>query len=169
VGQLLSNLINILCLFVLARVTPLHLGELITTGAQQVHSLESSFTGCGAEGVHTNCTVEVPKGAEPLFDLLKTGLDQGTATALSGNIEVECKDVTFFKVTIKCMFEDNGVTLSAGANHLTANDTTIKKEKGTLCPTLTKVDGYSGRYPQTPIPTSTSSSSSTSEHSLKTP
>ena len=142
VGQLLNSLLNVLCLNVLATVTPLDLGELKTTGAQPVHSLHSEYTGCGAEGLHNNCTVTVLE--EPLFDLLKTGLDQGSATALNGKTEIECKNSTFFKITIKCKYNTTGLLLSAGGNHITANETVVNKESGTLCPSTSKIDGLLG-------------------------
>jgi len=154
VGQLLSSLLNVLCLNVLATVTPLDLAELQTRGpqwgAQPIHSLHSEYTGCGAEGIHTNCTVTVLE--EPLFDLLKTGLDQGSATALNGKTEIECKNVTFLKITIKCKYNTTGLLLSAGSNHLTANETVVTKESGTLCPSESKVDGLLGPLPGDPNP-----------------
>jgi hypothetical protein len=85
--QLLSSLATILCLNVLAVAeadkgstgTPLHLQTTL------------SFTGCGTNAAHTDCTVTVLE--QPAQNLLKTALNKGTLSpdpAQPGLVNLNC-------------------------------------------------------------------------------
>ncbi|HEX6754245.1 MAG TPA: hypothetical protein VF093_11755 [Solirubrobacterales bacterium] len=72
-----------------------------------LHTTEFSITGCGASPNHSNCTfttIEVP-----LFELTKTGLNEGVLTALSGKRKVQCSLGGFGK--INCTYDETGMEL----------------------------------------------------------
>jgi hypothetical protein len=129
VWRLLSSLINILCLSVLKRATPLELGE-----PQLVHTLELTFAGCGTGAAHSNCTVSVDQ--LPLLHLLKIGLDTGVLTALNGSFEVECPNLG-----IDCLYDLEGAQFSMGNQHTTALQVPVKPLGGPFfCPPEPKLD-----------------------------
>ncbi len=68
VGKMLTSYFNILCLGYLVEATTLGLGN-----PQQIHTTIQTFQGCGTSSTHSNCTVTIPNGQQPLFNLLKTG------------------------------------------------------------------------------------------------
>ncbi len=130
VGKLLSSLVTVLCLGVLIEATPLALGN-----PQEVHTLESAYTGCGTGSAHNNCTVTVEE--EPLGSLLKTGLDEGSLSVLSGRVRLVCSSPS-----INCVYDTAGSLFSAGAGMLTAEKTPTKELGGKLiCPNEGKLDG----------------------------
>ncbi|HEX5376573.1 MAG TPA: hypothetical protein VFW48_10505, partial [Solirubrobacterales bacterium] len=53
-----------------------------------MHMTALTFTGCGTNAAHNNCTVSVT--ILPLLDILKTGLNQMAWKALSGKIKAAC-------------------------------------------------------------------------------
>jgi hypothetical protein len=122
VGELLAA-IDVLCLGYLVEATALGLGN-----PQSVHSLSQSFTGCGTGSGHNNCTVSVESGQQPLFDLLKTGLDQGVLTALSGQLRILCANLGF-----DCLVDLTGAEFEADGGHLTANSTLVTLLGGFIC------------------------------------
>ncbi len=130
VGKLLSSPVTVLCLGVLVEATPLAEGS-----PQAIHTLEMSYTGCGTNSAHNNCTVTVEE--QPLADLLKTGLDEGSLTATSGRTRLQCSSLG-----IDCKYDLEGALFSIGAQHLTANEATITELGGKLlCPDEGFLDG----------------------------
>jgi hypothetical protein len=124
VGELLAA-IDVLCLGFLVEATALGGGS-----PQSVHSLTQSFTGCGTGSGHNNCTVSVPSGQQPLFDLLKTGLDEGVLTALSGQTRLQCPNIG-----LDCLYDAAGMEFEVGGGHLTANETGVTELGGKFfCP-----------------------------------
>jgi hypothetical protein len=124
IGQLLGA-IDILCLGFLIEATALGLA-----GAQEIHSLSQSFTGCGTGSAHSNCTVSIPAGQQPLFNLLKMGLDEGTMYAEKGQLQFKCSNIG-----LDCLYDLVGMEFDVGGGHLTTGETTIT-ELGdkVLCP-----------------------------------
>jgi hypothetical protein len=124
VGRLLAA-INVLCLGFLVEADALGLGN-----PQEVHSLSQSFTGCGTGSAHNNCTVSIPTGQQPLFDLLKIGLDQGILTALSGQTRLECPNLG-----LNCLYDVAGMEFEVGGNELKAENTPTTELGGKFfCP-----------------------------------
>ena len=143
VGKLLSSLATVLCLNVLATGEPLELGS-----PQLVHGT-TEYTGCGTNATHTNCIVKVL--AQPLLHLLKTGLDEGSLTALNGETLVDCKEVTIFKVHIHCFYLTAGILFKVGGQHLTAEKTPVEFKEGEgICPEKPTLDGLLKNLATTP-------------------
>ncbi|HEY5709746.1 MAG TPA: hypothetical protein VIS51_10150 [Solirubrobacterales bacterium] len=129
IGRLLAS-INVLCLGILIEATPLGLGD-----PQQIHSLTQTWSGCGTGSAHSNCTVTVPE--QPLFDLLKTGLDEGVLTGLSGQLRTVCSNLG-----IDCLYDAAGMEFEVGGGHLTANEVGVNELGGKFfCPDEGVVDG----------------------------
>ncbi|HEY5709748.1 MAG TPA: hypothetical protein VIS51_10160 [Solirubrobacterales bacterium] len=129
VGRILAA-INVLCLGILIEATPLGLGN-----PQSIHGLTQMYTGCGTSSAHNNCTVTVQE--QPLLDLLKTGLDEGALTALSGRIRLQCSNLG-----IDCVYDLEGTEFSVGEGHLTANETSLNELGGQFfCPDESLLDG----------------------------
>jgi hypothetical protein len=146
VGKLLSSLATVLCLNVLATATPLGLAEAPTP--QSVHAT-TEYTGCGTNSTHTNCTVTVNE--QPLFNLLKTGLDLGSLTATNGLTHLVCTEVGFFKVKVDCVYDSTGILFKVGAQHLTAEKTPVKFVEGSFfCPENSTLDGLLENLAETP-------------------
>lgn len=132
VGKLLGALVTILCLNFLVIAAPLSLGT-----PQEVHGIEMSFTGCGSSTSHNNCTVTTEE--QPLFSLLKTGLDEGSLTALSGSFRIQCSNLG-----IDCKDHTAGSLFASSGGHLTANKTPIIAELKVgagFCPVKGELDG----------------------------
>ncbi len=130
VGKLLSSLVNVLCLTVLAEATPLALGK-----PQNVHTLASSYTGCGTGAAHDNCTVTVEE--QPLGTLLKTGLDIGSLTLTSGRERLQCTNLG-----INCVYDNEATLFEVGAGHLIAEKTpTVELGCLFFCPNEGQLDG----------------------------
>jgi hypothetical protein len=130
VGKVLTTLAPILCLGVLVDASALGLSL-----TQSIHTLASSYTGCGTGSAHDNCTVTVEE--EPLAELLKTGLDEGSLTLVSGRVRLQCSNLGF-----DCKYDQGGALFSAGAQHLTANNVEVKELGGKFfCPDWLEVDG----------------------------
>jgi len=124
VGKLLAA-INVLCLGFLVEATALGLGK-----PQEIHSLSQSFTGCGTGSTHNNCTVSIPAGQQPLFHLLKIGLDLGVLTALSGQARLECANIG-----LNCLYDIAGMEFEVGNNELIAENTPTTELGGKFfCP-----------------------------------
>jgi hypothetical protein len=109
VGELLAD-ISVLCLGYLVEATALGLGT-----PQSVHSSTQSFTGCGTGSAHSNCAVTIPSNQQPLYSLLKTGLDEGTLTAVSGQTRLVCSNLG-----LDCIFDVDGMSFQAGGGHVTS-------------------------------------------------
>jgi hypothetical protein len=132
--KLLSSLATILCLNRLEENTPLGLGN-----PQTIHTLVLEYTGCGTNSAHTNCTTETQE--EPLWHLLKTGLDSGIETALNGLLHTVCNEVSIFKLKIDCVYDMTGIEVTVGGQHVTAEKTPVKFVEGAgLCPENTTLD-----------------------------
>ncbi len=143
-GQILSDLVNVLCLTISGSGTPLGLAN-----PQSVHITSLSFTNCGTKSAHSNCQVTVLE--LPLSNLLKTGLDTGTLTGANGLTLVNCDNIDIFGIDIHCVYDATGLEFAVGAQHLTANDTSVSfVEGGGLCPEESFLDGLlvttSNRY-----------------------
>ena len=144
--QLLSSLPTVLCLSVLAQAAvdkgllgnPLHLQATL------------SFTGCGTNAAHSNCTVTVLE--QPALNLLKTAANKGTITAdpaKQGVVELKC---TLIGVTVDCDYSGGELTFpvtgATGTNkgQIVANATPAKLTKalggfGFVCPENSTLDG----------------------------
>lgn len=136
VGFLLSDLVDVLCLNVLGQGTPLALGK-----PQQIHSTVLSFTQCGSNASHNNCTVTTE--TQPLFELLNIGLDVGILTATSGVTRVQCTVFGFIK--IDCKYAAAGLEFEVeGGNpgEFSAEETPVSFIAGSaLCPEESTLDG----------------------------
>jgi hypothetical protein len=131
VGELLAA-VPVLCLGILLEATPLGLGN-----PQQIHSLNQVYSGCGTGSAHNNCAITVPAGQQPLLNLLKTGLDEGTLTAVSGQVRLTCSNLGF-----DCLYDNEGMEFSVGNGHLTATETGTTELGGKFfCPTEGLLDG----------------------------
>ncbi len=144
VGTLLTDLVNVLCLTISASGTPLGLAN-----PQTVHFTGLVISNCGTQGAHSNCQLTVLE--LPLANLNKTGLDAGTITGTNGLILVSCDNIDIFGIDIHCIYDFTGLQFSVGAQHLTANDTSITfVEGGSLCPEESFLDALlkttSNRY-----------------------
>jgi len=131
VGRLLAA-IPVLCLSILLEATPLGLGN-----PQQIHSLNQIWSGCGSGSTHNNCTVTIPAGQQPLFDLLKVGLEEGVLAAVNGQLRTVCSNIG-----IDCLYDVEGMEFEVGGGHLTANETVVNELGGKFfCPQEGVVDG----------------------------
>ncbi len=127
VGKLLA-LLNILCLSMLRESTALGLAN-----PQVIHALSMSYTGCGTNSAHDNCTITVQE--LPLSHLLKTGPDEGVLTALNGRTRLQCSG------GIDCVFDTEGLEFTVGAQHLTAEKTPVTELGGKFfCPKEVQLD-----------------------------
>ena len=133
-GELLSDLVDILCLDVHGTATPLALAN-----PQSVHILLLDYLNCGTTSSHNNCDILVLE--LPLANLNKTGLDAGTLTAENGLVTVICENIDIFGIDIECNYDATGLQFSVGAQHLTASNTKVDKTSGSLCPEESFVDG----------------------------
>ena len=115
--------INILCLGLLRESEPLSLGN-----PQIVHNVNLSFSGCGTGSAHNNCTITIQE--QPLAVLLKTGLDEGVLTAVSGRMRAQCANLG-----IDCVYDLEGAEFSVAGGHATASETTTSELGGKFfCP-----------------------------------
>jgi hypothetical protein len=132
--RVLNNLNAVLCLNVSLEATPLALAN-----PQSVHTTALEFTGCGTNSAHTNCEIVVEE--LPLFNLSKTGLDQGVLTATNGQLSVICENV-LGGLTIECTFDMTGAELGVGGGHATVNEMPLT-EVGSdfMCPSEPQLDG----------------------------
>ncbi len=133
VGKLLSPIVTVLCLGVLVESSGTDVGEL--GNPQQLDASAMSFTGCGTNASHNNCTVTVEE--LPDNDLLKLGLDEGSLEALTGETRLQgCG------LNLNCLYDTEGLLFSVGAQHLTADKTPVTELGGKfLCPDEGKLDG----------------------------
>ncbi len=130
VGKLLANIVNVLCLSVLVEATPLALGK-----PQNVHTLSSSYTGCGTGEAHSNCTVTVE--IQPLGTVLKTGLDEGSITLNAGQELLKCPNIG-----LECTYDNEATLFAVGGGHLIAEKTpTVELGSNFFCPDAGKLDG----------------------------
>jgi hypothetical protein len=127
VGELLAE-IPILCLGYLVEATAGALGNGATK--QTISSISQSFTGCGWNSTHSTCSVTVPVGQQPVFGLLKVGLDEGTLTGISGQARLVCSSIG-----IDCLFDIGGMSFEATGGHLKANEASTTELGGKFfCP-----------------------------------
>lgn len=106
VVQMLTDLVDFLCLTVLGKAAPLALGS-----PQQLHTTELAFTQCGTNVSHNNCTLTVE--ALPLLEVLALELNLGLLSASSGVVRASCTIFGFIKIDCKydlstVEFEVNG-------------------------------------------------------------
>jgi len=74
------------------------------------------------------------------MNLLKTGLDEGSLTAINGQLRVICEDIGGF-VDIDCKYNLIGVLLAFAGQHVTANGTPLTEVGDKfLCPNTTTAD-----------------------------
>jgi hypothetical protein len=137
VGKLLAA-INVLCLGFLVEADVTNAagvaGALVTTGPQKITSITQTFTGCGTGALHNNC--EVSTVQQPVFNLLKSGLDAGVLSAVSGQVRLVCPNLG-----LNCLYDVEGMEFSAGGGHLTAEETPVTELGGKFfCPDEGKLD-----------------------------
>ncbi|HEX6752252.1 MAG TPA: hypothetical protein VF093_01505 [Solirubrobacterales bacterium] len=121
IGELLAT-IDILCLGILGAITPLGLGS-----PQSIH-MQISATSCGTGSLHNNCTLTVDE--QPLANLLKTGLDEGVQTLVSGRWHIICTSLG-----LDCVYDLEGIQFNVAEGHLTANETPMNELGGKFfCP-----------------------------------
>ena len=135
---LLTNIVNILCLQ--ASITLKVLG---LNAPQQIHTEAMSYSACGTSASHNNCIVTVIEG--PLFELLRTGSNEGVLEVLSGEVRKKCTIFGFIK--LDCTYQLKGSLTLKGADfgtrgHLTADKLTLTllEGEGGLCPTEVVAD-----------------------------
>ena len=116
-GRLLAS-IDVICDSVEIQSTALGLAK-----PQLLHSLSMSFNSCETDS-NDPCTVTVTE--LPLSDLLKVALDQGIVTALNGKTFVFCEGA-IFGADLECEYDATGLEFSAGAQHMTANETPVNE------------------------------------------
>ncbi len=132
VGKILSSLVDVLCLGILMESSGADVGAL--GNPQRLDATSMSFTGCGTSSAHSNCTVTVEE--LPDNNLLKLGLDEGSLEALSGRI-----GLSGCGLGLDCPYDLEGLLFSAGAQHLTANETSVTELGGKLfCPNESQLD-----------------------------
>jgi hypothetical protein len=132
-GYLLGSGFHVKCDNFAGSGTPLALGS-----PQQIHIKTLSFTHC-ATNQNDGCQVTVLE--LPLASLTKTGLDAGVFTTANGEVLIYCEDV-LFAFDAECRFDLTGVSLSAGAQHLTASKTPVDElTENFLCPDDSTLDG----------------------------
>jgi len=107
--------INVLCLGFLMEATALGLAL-----SQDVHSLNMSFTGCGTGSTHSNVAITVPIGQQPLFMALKTGLDLGLLTVLSGQLRVVASNLG-----LDCLMDLENLEFEMGNNEIIAENSPV--------------------------------------------
>ncbi|HEX6752254.1 MAG TPA: hypothetical protein VF093_01515 [Solirubrobacterales bacterium] len=122
-------LINILCLGELWESTALGLGN-----PQSIHFTSKIATGCGTGSAHNNCTLTTQE--QPLANLLKTGLDEGTLTLTSGRLRLQCSNLG-----LDCVYDAEGMELWGGGTHWTMEETPTNELGGKFfCPDEGLVD-----------------------------
>ncbi|HEY5708796.1 MAG TPA: hypothetical protein VIS51_05335 [Solirubrobacterales bacterium] len=120
--QLLAT-INVLCLGELWELDTLGLGN-----PQSVHTLTHTVSGCGTGPSHDNCTVTVQE--QSLFNVLKTGLDEGVATSTNGRLRLQCANLG-----LDCVYDLEGLEASVGNGHWTFEETPTNELGGKFfCP-----------------------------------
>jgi hypothetical protein len=136
VAKILNSTVDILCL------TFLYEGEVLGLGNPQlIHTTNLTLAGCGTSSSHNNCTVTAEE--LPLFDLLKTGLDEGVLTSLNGKKRIKCTILGFVK--INCVYDQTGLeyeaTGGAAGGMITAEESPASLEEGEgLCPAASSLD-----------------------------
>jgi len=101
----------------------------------QVKVAELTWENCGSNADHNNCTVTNEK--LPLFDILKTGADLGTATALGPEVHIVCSGLNCYygsAVVEGFVIESALHTGGAGNGMLTVPQILEPHVKGFLCP-----------------------------------
>jgi len=94
-----------------------------------------TWENCGSNEKHDNCTVENVK--LPLFDVLKTGQDLGTAVALGAEVHVSCSGLNcvYGGAEVKGFSVESAEhTAGAESGMFTANELVVPKVSGFLCP-----------------------------------
>jgi hypothetical protein len=128
--KFLTTFGTVLCLNVLRSDTLLELGN-----PQIVHD-ETSYTNCGRNSAHSNCTLTVEE--QRLLTLLKNGLDHGKLTAENGLLRVQCSGFPSFN----CVYDTTGIEFEVGNNELVAEETPVEVLEGTFfCPESSTLDG----------------------------
>jgi hypothetical protein len=129
---LLNDLVDIECSTVKGMGTPLGLAS-----PQSIHFTDLEFGGCETSE-NSPCEIEVLE--QPLANLNKTGLDAGILTATNGKVFLFCENA-IFGADIECEYDLTGASLSAGAQHATANETPIDEiGSDLLCPNIPTLD-----------------------------
>jgi hypothetical protein len=118
VARLLLPPADVLCLNVLIESTALGLAA-----PQSIHTLSYSFTGCGTSSAHNNVVVTAQE--LPLFNLLKTGLDEGVETATNGRVRVQVASLG-----LDCVYDLEGLESAVGGGHQTADETPVTELGG---------------------------------------
>jgi len=148
VGQLLSSLATILCLNVLAEA---HAEGPLLHATTLNAIILATFTGCGSNGAHSNCTVKTLENG--LAELTKTGTNLGVISGTSGEepgvVNLQC---TILGFPVNCDYsgaelafpvEGAGHTEGAGNGRLVANKTPAKLTEalgGLFCPENSTLD-----------------------------
>ena len=134
IGTLLSDLVDVLCLTTLGNAEPLALAK-----PQIAHGSGLVFQNCGTTSTHSNCVITVLE--QPLFNVLKTGLDKGTLIGQNGQTRVRCDNIFGF-IDINCVYDATGLEFKAENQKIVANETPVSViEDSGLCPEESFLDG----------------------------
>lgn len=126
---ILNNLANILCLNVLSSFKVLGLGNPLL-----MHSESLTFTGCGTNAKHDNCTITTEE--LPLLTVLRTSLNLAAGMFQSGKIRVQCPNLG-----VNCLLMLEGTELVMwGSGHLGEFDGSGQGGSGT--PSGPNEDGF---------------------------
>ncbi|HEX6752051.1 MAG TPA: hypothetical protein VF093_00495 [Solirubrobacterales bacterium] len=122
-----------LCLNVLRQADVLALAN-----PQEVHTTQLTFTGCGTTAAHNNCTFTVEQLA--LGDLLRTALNKGRETFLSGRFKVKCGGGEFLEVDCEYLQENAETEVTTGKEtEINIEEELVEGESGSLCPSVPPV------------------------------
>jgi hypothetical protein len=136
-GQLLNELVDILCLTILGQFIPLALAS-----PQVLHAISWTLTNCGTSASHNECTITTE--VQPLYTFLRLGLNVGRMIATSGIKRVRCTVFGFIK--IDCQYSEAGTEFSAAGGNplvLTATEAPMSFIAGSaLCPTEMLLDRH---------------------------
>jgi len=133
-----TSIVTVLCLGSLVVATPLGLG---TAPARQVfHNTALTWTACGTNVAHNNCTVTTIKPG--LVNVLRTALNLGIALVEGAEVKVVCGEVlscTYGGPTVGEFAVEGALhTAEAGHGKLSANELTVPVVGGLLCPATSK-------------------------------
>jgi len=134
-----TSLVTILCLGSLITGTPLGLGT--APSPQIIHLTQITWTGCGTNVAHNNCTVTTI--APGLLDILRTALNLGTDKFLNMQIQMICGEITsctYGGAEVAGLIVEGALhTAEAGHGMFTANELSLPVVGGFLCAATNKL------------------------------